>query len=260
VVDWTPDSETVFFVSNRNGRFGIFRQGLDEDIAEAVVTEGYGRNPRVTADGTEILYLGVGPAGQWPARGPEPVMRVSINGGASQQLFVARPYSMIGCAKSASGVCVIGEPGKDGKELHVSVIDPQRGRGAELFQFELVANDDDWWMDISPDGKRIAATRTLAGPIYILSMEGKILGRGEVKGWSRVKSFVWAADEKGFYVVAGIRNGSEVLHVDLQGHAHELWEDTGTSGEALAYPSPDGRHLAFSSWAKNGNMWMMEDF
>ena len=260
VVDWMPDSTTVFFVSNRNGHFGIYRQGLDQDIAEAVVTEGYGRNPRVTADGSSIVYLGIGPAGPWPARGPEPVMRVAINGGASQELFVARPYSMISCAKSASGVCVIGEPGEDGKELHVSVMNPQRGRGAELFQFELVANDDDWWMDISPDGKRIAATRTPAGPIYILSIQGKILERVEVKGWSGVKSFVWAADEKGFYVVAGIRNGSEVLHVDLQGHAHELWEDTGTSGEALAYPSPDGRHLAFSSWTTNENMWMMEDF
>jgi len=48
VVDWTPDSKAIFFISFRSGGHGIYRQALDQDIAEPVVTEGYGRDPRVT--------------------------------------------------------------------------------------------------------------------------------------------------------------------------------------------------------------------
>jgi hypothetical protein len=50
------------------------------------------------------------------------------------------------------------------------------------------------------------------------------------------------------------------LHVDLQGNAHALWENTGGSAETLAHPSPDGRHLALDGWTTSGNVWMMEDF
>jgi hypothetical protein len=28
----------------------------------------------------------------------------------------------------------------------------------------------------------------------------------------------------------------------------------------IAFPSPDGRHLAFQSQTMSGNMWMMENF
>ena len=259
-VDWTPDSKAIFFISFRSGSHGIYRQSLDQDIAEPVVTEGYGRNPRVIPDGKSIVYFGVGEKGPWPARGPEPVMRVSVTGGPSERLFTARPWSLLSCARSPSGLCVIGEPTEDGKQLIVTAIDPLRGRGPELFRFALLANDDSWWLDLSPDGTRVAVIRTLAGPIYILSLDGQVLQHVQVKGWSSLQSLIWAADGKGLFVTAGIRNGREILHVDLQSNAHALWENTGGSAETLAHPSPDGRHLAFDGWTTNGNMCMMENF
>jgi Tol biopolymer transport system component len=81
-----------------------------------------------------------------------------------------------------------------------------------------------------------------------------------VKGWSNLLSLIWAWDGKGLFVAAGIRNGRDILHVDLQGNAHILWENTGGSGETLAHPSPDGRYLAFDGWTTSGNMWLMENF
>jgi len=260
MVDWTPDSKAVFLVSNRSGHFGIYRQSLDQDIAEPVLTEGYGRNPRVTPDGKSILYLGPTENGAPPSSGPEPVMRVSITGGPSQRLFTARTNSLMSCARSSSGVCVIGEPTEDGKQLIVTAINPLKGRGPELFRFTLVANDENWALALSPDGTRVAATRTVAGPIYVLSLDGQVLQQVQVKGWSNLLSLIWAADGKGLFVTAGIRNGREVLHVDLQGNAHVLWENTGGSHETLAQPSPDGRHLAFNGWTTSGNMWIMENF
>jgi Tol biopolymer transport system component len=260
IADWTPDSKSIILVSTRSGRFGIYRQSLDQDIAEPVVTEGFGREPRVTPDGKSILYLGPTENGAPPSSGPEPVMRVSITGGPSQRLFTARTHSLLTCARPPSSVCMIGEPTEDGRQLIVTTIDPLKGRGPELFRFTLVANDESWFLDLSPDGSRVAATRTAAGPIYILSLDGQELEHVQVKGWSNLLPLFWAADGKGLFVTAGIRNGREVLHVDLQGNAHALWEDTGGSAETLTRPSPDGRHLAINGWVTNGNMWMMENF
>jgi eukaryotic-like serine/threonine-protein kinase len=260
VVDWTPDSKAIFFNSNRSGHNGIYRQSLDQDVAESIVPEGYGRDPRVTPDGKSIVYLGIGENGPPPARGPEPVMRVSTAGGVSERLFMARPFSLLTCAKSPSALCVIGEPTEDGQQLIVNAIDLVKGRGPELFRFPLVANDDTWFLDLSPDGTRVAATRTAAGPIYILSSDGHILQPVHVKGWSNLESFTWNANGTALFVTAGIRNGKEVLHVDVQGNAHILWESAGGSGETEARPSPDGRHLAFHGWTTSGNIWTMENF
>jgi eukaryotic-like serine/threonine-protein kinase len=259
-VGWTPDSKGILFNSNRSGHNAIYRQRLDQDIAEAVVTEGFGRDARVTPNGENIVYLGIGENGATPTSAPEPVMRVSITGGPSQRLFIAHTFSLLSCARSPSELCVIGEPTEDSKQLIVTAFDPQKGRGAELFRFALVANDKNWFLDLSPDGTRVAATRTLAGPIYILSLGGQVLQQVQVKGWSNLESLNWAADGKGLFVTAGVRNGKELLHVDLQGNAHPLWENSGSSAETEAYPSPDGRHLAFHGWTTNGNMWLMENF
>ena len=142
----------------------------------------------------------------------------------------------------------------------VSVLNLTKGRGPELFGFPLVATEDNWFLDISPDGTRFAATRTPAGPIYILSLGGEVLQQVQVKGWSDLQSLIWAADGKGLFVTADIRNGRKVLHVDLQGNVHALWENIGGSAETEAHPSPDGRHVALQGWTTSGNMWLMENF
>jgi len=239
---------------------GIYRQSLDQDIAKLIVPQGFGRNPRVTPDGKSIVYLGIGESGPPPIKGPEPVMRVSITGGASQRLFMARPWSLLTCARTPTGQCLIGEPTDDGKQLTVSVLDPVTGRGPELFRFALVVNDGSWFLDLSPDGTQVAAIRTATGPIYILSLAGKVLQQVRVRGWTNLLSFYWTADGKGLFVTSGIRNGKEILHVNLQGDAHALWEDTGLGGEVEGHPSPDGRYLAFNGWATNSNMWLLENF
>jgi eukaryotic-like serine/threonine-protein kinase len=259
-VGWTPDSKAILFISNRSGRTAIYKQSLDQDIAEPIVTEGYGRDPKVAPDGKSIVYLGIGENGVAPMSAPEPVMKVSITGGPSQRLFIAHTFSLLSCARSPSALCVIGEPTEDGSQLVVTAIDPQKGRGAELFRFALVANDKNWFLDLSPDGTRVAVTRNLAGPISILSLGGQVLQQVQVKGWSNIGFFNWAADGKSLFVTVGIRNGKELLHVDVQGNAHPLWENSGSSAETEAYPSPDGRHLAFHGWTTSGNIWTLENF
>jgi serine/threonine protein kinase len=259
VADWTVDSKEVLLASSRGGKFGIYKQALNEETAEPLVTQGYGRSPHATPDGKWVLYFGPEENGA-PLFTKQPVMRVSITGGSSQRLFTSRGRALMTCARSPSHLCVIGEPTEDGKQMTVTAIDFLKGRGPELFRFALPANDDTWWLDLSPDGRRVAATRTMAGPVYILSLGGQVLQQVRPKGWSNLFRLTWAADGKGLFVTALIRNGQELLHVDLQGHVHALWESTGGTLETTAIPSPDGHHLGIQSWTTSSNIWMMEDF
>jgi eukaryotic-like serine/threonine-protein kinase len=262
-VDWTADSKAVINVSNRGGVYGIYKQPLDEETAMPLVTEGYGRNPHVTPDGKSILYLGLGDSAKPLEARPQPVMRVPINGGAPRQLFTAKPMSFISCARDPSELCAIAQPTEDRTQVIVSVLDPLKGLGPELVRFALDPNARhlDWFFDLSPDGTRIASIREPGDPIYIISLrDGHLLHKIKVRGWSNLLKCTWAADAKGLYVSAGIRGGQALLHVDLQGNGHLLWESTGASGETLGKPSPDGRHLSIQTWTTSGNMWLMEHF
>ena len=257
--DWMPDSKAIILVSNRTGKFSLYKQPLDEDTPEPLVTEGYGRNPRVTPDGKWLLYFAK--TGAPPASVPEPVMRVSINGGPSEPLFTAAADTvLITCARAPSDVCATAASTADHKQAVVTALDPLKGRGPELTRLTVDPAQDNWWLDLSPDGTRIAATPSVAGPIYIYSLRGQPTQQIEVKGWSNLLNFAWAANGKGLFVVAGVKGGRVVLYVDFKGNAHLLWEDTGGSAETLAVPSPDGRHLAMQGWTTSGNMWMLENF
>jgi len=254
VADWTTDGKDVILASNRTGTFGIYKQALDEETAKPLVTNGYGRNPRATPDGKWIIYLGAG-------ENAESVMRVPISGGPSQRMFTARPGgSLLSCARPPSVLCGIAEPNQDRKQVIITTVDPVKGRGPELVRFPLDSTKKNgWFWDLSPDGTRIAATRSPAGPIYIFSVHGESIREIKVGGWSNVQEFSWAADGRGLFVVVGIPGRHVLLHVDFNGNARFLWENAGASGETLALPSPDGRYLAIQSWVTNGNMWMMEN-
>src|SRR6516225_11597442 len=55
---WTPDSTAVLFSSDRNGTREIFKQAIDETIADSLVTSTYQVSQSVVApDGSEILYI-----------------------------------------------------------------------------------------------------------------------------------------------------------------------------------------------------------
>src|SRR5260370_12453222 len=53
-VDWTPDSKTIFFVSNRSGHPGIYRQSMDQAIADALVTERFYPDHPLTLSRTQF--------------------------------------------------------------------------------------------------------------------------------------------------------------------------------------------------------------
>ena len=258
VADWMADNKEVLTVSNRTGSFGIYKQALDSETARPIVTEGYGREPHLTPDGKWVLFLGTGNAGESVKTNPQPLMRVSVNGGAPQRLSPSVPYGLLSCARAPARLCVLARPTDDRKQLIISSIDPLKGIGPELMRFPLDPNRYDWFLALSSDGTRLAVTRNESGPIYTFLVSGKPIDQINVKNWSNLLEFAWAVDGRGLYVVAVTRGGHTLLYVDPHGNAYPLWESFGANVETKPILSPDGRQIAVQTWTTNGNLWMAQ--
>jgi Tol biopolymer transport system component len=136
---WTADSRAVVFDSHRNGKWGIFKQSLDQSTAELIVsgteTEDDYKCPRVSSDGAWVIYqdpptqgASAKPASTATTGWLTQLMRAPITGGAPQPITTASLIGCVRCAKSPSGLCAIGEPSPDGKQLIFTALDPVKGR------------------------------------------------------------------------------------------------------------------------------------
>jgi Tol biopolymer transport system component len=103
VTTWPPDSRAVVFTSNRNGTFKLFRQAIDTVMAEVLVEGRSIRQPRLSPDGAEILYL----ADYAPEDDRQPVRlrAVPTGGGAQRDVLQAAHITDIQCARSPSQLC-----------------------------------------------------------------------------------------------------------------------------------------------------------
>jgi serine/threonine protein kinase len=256
-LDWTADGKEIIFSSNRNGYVELFKQSLEGDTAEALITGHYDEvDARVSPDGAWLLYHA---EKNEDSKSPKQILRTPVAGGASQLVLTARPYSEFRCARSPSSVCVLMELSADRKEFLFTQFDPLQGRGAELTRVGIddVAKKFHW--DLSPDGTRIAYFRTPQEPIEILSLRSAAKHSFHVKGWDNLDSVDWTADGEGFFVADGVHGSIVLLQVDLQGNAKVLQNYPG-GGALWARPSPDGRHLMIAEYRIDGNIWTLEDF
>ena len=272
---WTTDSKAVVFRSYRGGQWTIFKQSVDEDVAEPIVTGAGdlgGASATVSPTGAWVLYLAKDASASDPAL--RRLMRVPLTGGSSELVLTAPIYGGPACARSNSGLCIIAEQTPDRKQLIFTAFDPEKGRGGELTRFDTDPGGGgvDYVWDLSPDGTGIAILKFSNGPIYILPLDGRDPQEIAVKGWSSLISLNWAPDGKSIYTFSQTKQGSVLLRVDPKGSASVLLEQSGSiapwnrqfSGvrhsAPFAVPSPDGRHLAIYSWSFNANMWMLENF
>lgn len=265
---WTRDSKAVVFWSNRNDRWGIYKQGLDQTTAQMIVTGPDNKYwPVVSPDGSWILYLSYrGPA--TPVR----IMRVPTSGGAPQAVLEGPDIQRLMCARSPSALCIFSELSPDRKQVIFSAFDPMAGRQREIIRVNLQQPVADYSYDLSPDGSQLAFTQSqpfgLAqsqpqreARLQILPLAGGESREVNVKGWDSLLRLVWAADGRGLFASAG---GLEttLLYVDLEGHAQVIWEQRFRLriGWTIGIPSPNGRYLAVSDQAIDNNVWLLQNF
>ena len=253
---WTPDSQAVLFASNRDGRWGLLKQALDQESAEMLATTVTRSYPRVSADGSWILY-GVFPENVGPTT-PVNLMRAPVSGGPPQLVLTARGLTEWRCARSPATLCVLSEQSPDRKQLSFVSFDPVHGRGRELAKIETdPAGDYDF--DLSPDGSRLVVEKRGKTRLRILPLDGSPLRDVDVKGWGAFTTLDWAADGKGFFCSSRSPQGATLLHIDLDGNAQAVWTQKG-GYVAVGIPSPDGRRLAIDGVTIESNAWMIENF
>lgn len=272
---WTQDSRAVFFASDRNNEWDIFKQALDHTEPQLVLAGDHKFRwmPTVSPDGAWILYMSVGTA---PVNEPTPIriMRLSTLGGAPQQVLEEPGINEIACPQSPSVSCVFGQEIPDVAQLIISWFDPAHGKGAEIARINLSVtqrNEDlarvnrrrlnggyDW--DLSSDGRYLAFTQydEREARIQILPVGGGEVRNVIVKGRDKFQTLNWGPDGKGLFVATA---GSTLLYVDLDGRAQVLWQRRPPESYYLGgVPSPDGRHLRITALRVESNVWVLENF
>jgi DNA-binding winged helix-turn-helix (wHTH) protein len=253
LVDWTSDSESVLFTSDRNGKWEVFRQGLSElnpRLAFSDVRPG----GRVSPDGQWYLFSkpgGVDSGGKFAL-----IMRAPLNGGPVEQVTTAKPPVTISCARGAGRFCAIAERSPDRRTIIFSVVDPVGGRGRELARIQ--ANEGDLFWDLSQDGSRIVAHIGGSNHFELVSTASGALRTLDLPGWIGLGPVAWTTDG-GFFVSALAGRDAMILHSDLNGHVQTKWRQAGDLGVS-ALPSPSGKLVALRRWFVSSNVWMIENF
>jgi Protein kinase domain len=259
---WTSDSKAVLFFSNRYGNLDVFKQGLDQHTAEAVVTssENEALPMAVSPDGAWFFYAVLPkdwrPSGRlmWPATW----MRVSASGGPGLKITEKPGDYYLTCAHAPAELCVLSE--REPKQLVFYALDPVQGKGRELIRADVNPGVLDYLWNLSPDGSRVAIMMPAERRIRILSLRGGSPRDVAVNGWTPDGfPFFWSADGMGWYVSRTSEAGTDLLYLDSEGKAQVLRHQT-VPIPTVAAPSPDGRHLAFRELTVVGNGWMIENF
>jgi eukaryotic-like serine/threonine-protein kinase len=267
IADWTADSKAVIVAEVRGNHSSLFAQSLDSDITRSIGSSlaGFVNYALLTPDGKWAIAL------IWPIDGgrtpehpstPLPIVRIPIDGGIPETILQVSSPSLVSCSRPPSNICVIAEGSDDHKQMIVTRFDALTGRGPELVRFDL-DRDVDSFADnlicaISPDGTRLAITRSPESPVEIHSLRGQLMRiiRSRIPG-KRI-GLTWAANQEGFFVTRRAPEGTELFHLDLQGNDNRLWRCIGWG--CFASPSPDGRHLGILDTKQSANIWMMENF
>ena len=254
-IDWTPDGKYVVFWSVRDGNSVLLKQPVDGDKEEMILSSsGSFTEPGLSADGKWILWQ-AGAAKEERSE-LQRLMRVSIDGGASEFVAQVRPGTLAQCARFPSTTCVFAERSQDRKQIVITLFDPLRGRGGELTRL-AVRPGEELNGRLSPDGCCFALLPGPGDPIRVISLRGRPESMVPTNGLNAKQFIRWNAKGSGFYVTNRVKGGMDLFFVDMAGHSRKLWHNDGDFAP-IALESPDGLHLAIQGSSLDQNLWLVE--
>jgi Tol biopolymer transport system component len=258
---WSHDDKSVFFYSDRNQRYQIFRQQLGQNTAELIPgsTDLDWSGARLSPDGAWILYWASKP-GALSGQGPVALMKIPSSGGVSRTVLnsLMSPMTQLDCPINSAASCVVSRA--EHGQLALYAADVAHGLGRELARTKM-GDAGDFNLAVSPDGMRAAVSSAdqLPGRIRLMDFanrteRGLVLPRGVA-----VDALAWAADGKSLFAsFSHGRNSCKLLQIKLDGTSHTLW-DVDVRDISPLVPSPDGRYLAFAEGTFEGNVWLLDN-
>jgi Tol biopolymer transport system component/DNA-binding winged helix-turn-helix (wHTH) protein len=251
---WTPDSKAVLFNSDRNGTREIFKQAIDQPMAESLMTSTeHLSQPTVTPDGSEILYIST-PKSASPET-PSSIFAIPIRGGTPRLVLKDVGIWNVQCARLPSTICLYSIA--KGNIRQTFRFDVRSGKSTDPPQIDPDCN----W-SLSPDGSErgIIVFGPNQGKIQLRSTSTGKTRELVVKGWNGLVGIVWSTDGRSLLVSwHNFEGDTALLNVTLDGRASvllnssnpEIWH---------AIPSPDGRLLAIAEAGGPKNVWQIENF
>jgi hypothetical protein len=190
--------------------------------------------------------------------------RVPIRGGLSHLLFSVEGLTQYWCTGKTANFCVVGrrDPGKD--ELAISSFDPLTARQKNLLRIPLEPGTDarvglDYAWQVSPDGSWIAIAKRHGKTIRLVPL-GKNQARTiDLNGYSNLTDLNWAVNSRSLFVSRLGTAGATLLHVDLEGNAEPIWQQSQTTS-SWGLSSPDARHLVIATETRETDVWMIRNF
>jgi len=253
---WLSDSRTVLFVSNRNGTWTLYKQAIDETTADVLV-EGHSLYlPRLSADGSQVLYG----SQMDPANPSTPVslMRLPVAGGPPQLVVRDVGLGNYQCARLPSTLCIVHKPQKN--DCIFLSFDPQRGIGREL----LRTHDGCHNWSLSPDGRTLADFPDGLHSIRFFSLDD---GGAREDKTVTLNDWLfgfgdWSADGKGLLVPSFTPAGTPViLEINRAGKASVVLEGTASTAFDFMIQAPDGQHGILGAVVPgDNNAWMIDNF
>jgi Tol biopolymer transport system component/DNA-binding winged helix-turn-helix (wHTH) protein len=246
---WTPDSMAVLFYSNRNGTSEIFKQAIDQPLAESLESAAEPLSePRLTPDGSEILYKSTPKSPESPSA----IFAIPIRGGTPRLVLKDVAISTVTCARLPSTICMYSV--SRGSTRETIPFDVKSGKRTGPSQF-----DPEGFWTLSPDGSQRAfvSVGSSQGTIQLRSTVSGKTRDLVVKGWNGLMHIDWSADGKSL-LVGNHESDSALLKVTLDGKASVLLRSSNFI--AYAVPAPDGRSLAILEVSPTKNVWQIENF
>jgi len=264
---WTRDSDTVLFLSDRDGPDHIFKQNISDTQPELLVGgNDIRRAPRLTPDGLSVLYL-VTTKVDDPAAELR-LLRIPVSGGPSQLVLQGPGITAYQCASLPYTVCIYEQVDSTSEYYRFFTFDPAGTKGTEILAGKIKKGDGlDLW-SLSPNGKYLVAIKS-QNPYDEPALRIFDLAAGTERSIPLLEiglamGMDWAADSKSIWVGGYLGRGawgtrSGILNVSLAGKVSvatkgfnpEIW---------YAIPSPDGRRLALMGRNQTSNMWLVENF
>jgi len=162
--------------------------------------------------------------------------------------------------KAASGACVLSAG--ESNQMVFYALDPEHGPGKELYRTAMGAADLLSWK-ISPDGSTIAISSSdqLHGKIRFIDLTRQQEHDAALPEGIAVLDLNWTADGKALLAAARQTRSDEyeIVRIELDGKVSQL-ANFGVHEIYAIFPSPDGRHLAFSRRTLENNVWLLDNF
>jgi Tol biopolymer transport system component len=256
---WTKDSKAILFSSTRNGRWAIFKQGVDANKPQTLIAgiEHYW-SPKLSAGG--ILLYSASAAPDESNDTTTRLMSTPEQGGARSTLMLGS-YGYA-CGSSPSSSCVAAEL-KD-QQLIFYDLDPLKGRGGEIARLDGYKALEPRF-SLSPDSSRLAIVDPPepGGEIRILNLADRKVTVLSVRDWKwqYLQHISWAANGTSLFALAPSGPSWDILSIDANGKPGVLYEvPAGAGWVSSIVPSPDGRSLAFTKRTFVNDIMLLENF